>query len=425
MDTFINLTVDPEFAPELAFDVPATPPDSYEELAPVPINLEQKPFFNERQIQLSLLLLQIASYLLESSHFDSVHAICLAFSDNPFILSRPFFSRHLYLVVLPEHVNFLYCVRGCQDNTKTTAGVTAIAKQRLKIAICENQSKTTRPNEKPPCATSLLALSTLCQRTSSPVSKSRRRGSAEYGTASKLVSPLKVAAATVVGFQLFPTSLGYLTMDNNRIVNRDVKESCFFDDIPFYYGHNPTAHCAYCTRYFAGYFIDGTFMSSWDPCHDIKLVFTDGACSNNGQFNATAEMGVVMSAAPENQWSIAIDDSADPGALRTSQHAEASELSISHSSKRLVSHGRSLSWLRTLAIYVAEGTTKWFLQWQINRETFCSLRKAYRPPTLSFKLDNIVEDFKQTGFGAGFPKIGQEDNPEVDTFVEAAARINV
>ncbi|KAK0219356.1 hypothetical protein EDD85DRAFT_865223 [Armillaria nabsnona] len=85
--------------------------------------------------------------------------------------------------------------------------------------------------------------------------------------------------------------------------------------------HNPMAHCAYCTRYFAGCFIDGTFKSSWDLCHDIKLVFTDGACSNNGQVNATSEMGIVMSAAPEYQWSIAIDDSADPRALRMSQRA--------------------------------------------------------------------------------------------------------
>ncbi|KAK0421959.1 ribonuclease H-like domain-containing protein [Armillaria borealis] len=258
-------------------------------------------------------------------------------------------------------------------------------------------------------------------------------------------------------------------MDNNRIVNREfiVKENCYFDDLPFYYDHNQIAHCTYCTRYFAGCFIDGTFRSPWDPCHDIKLVFTDGACSNNGQVNATSGMGIVMGTAPEYQWSIPIDDSVDPRALRTSQRAELlaairgleelekeAQESYSPSLRKhsdslypaMVLRGRS-SWCVTDSHYVAEGITKWFPQWQVcevmNAINRCSVltsstnenqrRNSWRtsqgvPPTnldLFCRLDSIVTDLELIGLEVGFWKIGREDNHEADALAKTAARISV
>lgn len=57
-------------------------------------------------------------------------------------------------------------------------------------------------------------------------------------------------------------------------------------------------------------------------CHHFRLVFTDGACKDNGRAGATAGMGIAFGLKPEQQFSIPVDDTVDPGAKRTSQRAE-------------------------------------------------------------------------------------------------------
>ena len=64
----------------------------------------------------------------------------------------------------------------------------------------------------------------------------------------------------------------------------------------------------------------------YDPdvtvCHHVQLVFTDGACSNNGESYAVAGLGIVVGDG-ELSWSITVDDTMDSAnAPRTSQRAE-------------------------------------------------------------------------------------------------------
>jgi ribonuclease HI len=90
--------------------------------------------------------------------------------------------------------------------------------------------------------------------------------------------------------------------------------------------NNLIVECPKCTRLFAACCPDGSFGGDmYDPdkplCHYFQLVFTDGACSKNGQGDAAkAGLGIVISDV-DLFWSIAVDDTLDT-APRTSQRAE-------------------------------------------------------------------------------------------------------
>ncbi|KAK0240666.1 hypothetical protein EDD85DRAFT_736957, partial [Armillaria nabsnona] len=61
------------------------------------------------------------------------------------------------------------------------------------------------------------------------------------------------------------------------------------------------------------------------PCHNFKLVFTKGACSNKRRSDAAAGMRIVMGSIKRDQYSIPIDDTLDTGyghGEATSQQAE-------------------------------------------------------------------------------------------------------
>ncbi len=84
--------------------------------------------------------------------------------------------------------------------------------------------------------------------------------------------------------------------------------------------HDQFTRCLYCSWYLA--VCPCHFNELLDPCHNFKLVFTDSACSNNGQPNATSRIGRAMGTVSDYRWSISINDSIDSGKSRTSQHAE-------------------------------------------------------------------------------------------------------
>ncbi|KAK0476771.1 hypothetical protein IW261DRAFT_1421499 [Armillaria novae-zelandiae] len=81
-------------------------------------------------------------------------------------------------------------------------------------------------------------------------------------------------------------------------------------------------HCTFCGTYFAVCCRHESSKARLFPCHNFKLVFVDGACSNNGSVDATAGIRIVMGKGKKDQWSIPIDDTLDPDAKRTSQRAE-------------------------------------------------------------------------------------------------------
>ena len=85
--------------------------------------------------------------------------------------------------------------------------------------------------------------------------------------------------------------------------------------------------CPACTRFFAACCHHNTFggdrvVPNKKPCHHFQLVFIDGACSNNGQDDAKAGLGMTIGDDEEYRWSIAVEDAVDPDGPRTNQRAE-------------------------------------------------------------------------------------------------------
>ena len=85
--------------------------------------------------------------------------------------------------------------------------------------------------------------------------------------------------------------------------------------------------CPICTRFFAACCQHQSFGGyTYEPerpvCEHLRLVFTDGACSNNGQgYTAKAGLGIVIGTDDALSWSIVVDDTLDT-APRTNQRAE-------------------------------------------------------------------------------------------------------
>jgi ribonuclease HI len=161
--------------------------------------------------------------------------------------------------------------------------------------------------------------------------------------------------------------------------------------------NNLIVECPKCTRFFAACCSDNSFggdmYDSEKPlCHHYQIVFTDGACSNNGQGDeAKAGLGVVISDV-DLFWSVAVDDTVDT-APRTNQRAELLaaieglkklELVFKYCTEGLEdkeNHSKSAARRRraiaeedfrdtfivvTDSEYVVKGITEWFPAWRVS-----------------------------------------------------------
>lgn len=79
--------------------------------------------------------------------------------------------------------------------------------------------------------------------------------------------------------------------------------------------------CLYCCGCLQNFQNDGRHESG-TICHHFRVIFTDGACRQNGQFGATAGIGIAIGTEIECQASIPINSELDPNRKRTSQRAE-------------------------------------------------------------------------------------------------------
>ncbi|SJK97115.1 uncharacterized protein ARMOST_00365 [Armillaria ostoyae] len=233
-------------------------------------------------------------------------------------------------------------------------------------------------------------------------------------------------------------------MSYPTIINRE-----FVPHPNFYQTRDQVTTCTHCTRYFAACPCNvNSLMLYADPCHNFKLVFTDGACSNNGRPSATSGIGISMGTASEYRWSIPIDDSIDRGKSRTSQRAELlaaiyglkkidevemdqAESIRKHGSTAYKTHVNVNIWgmreyfpdyvVVTDSRYVADGMTKWLPEWKKNSWTNS---QGVEPANIDLfaELDNLVTHYEMMGFQVGFWKIGREDNYEADSLAKQAAR---
>lgn len=127
------------------------------------------------------------------------------------------------------------------------------------------------------------------------------------------------------------------------------------------------------------------------PCHHFRIVFTDGACLDNGGPNARAGVGMAVGSIEALQLSAPITDAMDPFPVRSNQRAEllaAKEglrfLAVLAEMIENKSHQRPKGEHRTWIIatdsdYVVRGMTEWLPAWKVRislypSKNFCKLR---------------------------------------------------
>ncbi|KAF8120344.1 ribonuclease H-like domain-containing protein [Boletus edulis] len=140
-------------------------------------------------------------------------------------------------------------------------------------------------------------------------------------------------------------------------------------------------------------------------CHHYRVVYTDGACANNGTLGAASGIGIAFGTENDRcfQFSIPVDDPIDPGGKRTSQRAELlaalqglnkiadyDEGFFAHSSRtRRKGSDEPEIVITTDSEYVVKGVTEWLPVWKKN-----GMRKpnGQRPSNLDLflKLDAEV-----------------------------------
>jgi ribonuclease HI len=137
--------------------------------------------------------------------------------------------------------------------------------------------------------------------------------------------------------------------------------------------NNLAVECPECYRYFAD-------CGCQRVCEYLQVVFTDGACSNNGRqgYVAKAGLGIVIGDDSNHSWSISVDDTLDDGP-RTSQRTELlaaieglKKLDLHHDDVNgCMSSARHEVYRTTYIVvtdseYVVEGITKWFPKWRVS-----------------------------------------------------------
>ncbi|KAF9046003.1 ribonuclease H-like protein [Hymenopellis radicata] len=213
-------------------------------------------------------------------------------------------------------------------------------------------------------------------------------------------------------------------------------------------------HCPICTRYFVACCPHKSWTDNQTfPCHHYKLVFVDGACSNNGREDAKAGIGLFMGEDEEYSWSITVDDTMDPNAIRTSQRAEL--LAALYGLEKLVEqdnseeiqagrhkHLRKLFMMHspeeararadlelspsyviaTDSEYVVNGMLHWLDEWKVEG---WRTKQGKRPRNLDLflRLDRAISKLEGEGKKVGFWWIPRESNEAADRLAKRAARV--
>ncbi|KAL8860579.1 MAG: hypothetical protein Q9178_002932 [Gyalolechia marmorata] len=179
-------------------------------------------------------------------------------------------------------------------------------------------------------------------------------------------------------------------------------------------------------------------------CHHFRLVFTDGACRNNGQSGATAGIGVAMGETELSQQAIPITAVLDPGQKRTSQRAEllaalsglrqlidVDELNATEETmekerkmrRKLAPTAGEKSWIiATDSEYVVKGMTEWLPAWKNNN---LRTNRNTKPANLDLflRLDDAVAVEETKGVKIGFWHVPREYNAIADRLAKEAAQL--
>ncbi|KAF8805424.1 ribonuclease H-like protein [Phlegmacium glaucopus] len=192
--------------------------------------------------------------------------------------------------------------------------------------------------------------------------------------------------------------------------------------------------CPNCTRFFAACCQHGgnIYKPEKRVCKRLPLVFTDGACSNNGRGNAKAGLGIVIGG-DSFSWSITVDDTLD-SARRTSQRAELLAAIeglklydlVNHSSSKVCRSAKedydATYIVVTDSEYVVKGITEWFPEW---RSRGWRRTDGKRPSNLDLfmKLDEYATTLEQKRIAVGFWHIPRAYNYRADKLAKKATRV--
>ncbi|EJD54063.1 hypothetical protein AURDEDRAFT_53303 [Auricularia subglabra TFB-10046 SS5] len=182
--------------------------------------------------------------------------------------------------------------------------------------------------------------------------------------------------------------------------------------------------CSYCGQFFARC-CRSRPASDLYGCHHLPVVYTDGACRNNGRRGAVQEagLGIASGTSADHQLSIPVDDSVDPGAARTSQRAEllAAIQGIHWWGSRWVTghigdanHGQDPSEDAQLIIatdseYVCKGMCEWYPKWEKNG--WKASNGVPKNLDLFHRLDGEVTQLEGLGVKVGFLHLQREVHP--------------
>jgi ribonuclease HI len=106
------------------------------------------------------------------------------------------------------------------------------------------------------------------------------------------------------------------------------------------------------------------------PCHHSYVVFTDGACTNNGRPEAKAGVGIAYGHDVDSQLSRPITDTEDNFPLRSNQRAElcAAKFGVELLARTYTKEPKSEAevWIiATDSEYVVKGMTEWLPKWKV------------------------------------------------------------
>ncbi|KAH7371536.1 ribonuclease H-like domain-containing protein [Pyrenochaeta sp. MPI-SDFR-AT-0127] len=169
------------------------------------------------------------------------------------------------------------------------------------------------------------------------------------------------------------------------------------------------------------------------PCHHYRIMFTDGACTNNGQRSAKAGIGVAYGNTDDSQFSVPITDLADNFPLRSNQRAELYAAIkglqfLDEANKKInpkeptgVRKDKDEAWIiATNSEYVARGMTEWLPTWKRNNWRTAKYTKPVNLD-LFLALDSLMAKHEAKDVKIGFWRIPREHNTLADSLAQAAA----
>lgn len=161
------------------------------------------------------------------------------------------------------------------------------------------------------------------------------------------------------------------------------------------------------------------------PCHHFRIIFTDGACANNGQPGAKSGVGLAYGNGEGSQLSKPITDMVDIFPLRSNQRAEllAAKLGVEFLSKAYTKDptDKAAAWIvATDSEYVVKGMTEWLPKWESNN---WRTSNGTKPANLDLflALDDLVTTQEANNLTIGFWHIPREHNKLADRLAKAAA----